>query len=89
MRKLEIRNAAHNTTTTTTPDSEMRISRSRMLRIRRSLCGFRGCSCGGNLGERGSSERQAIVDVDGTPYVFMADNDGGEFISMEIAEAAY
>ena len=83
MTKLTIKNAEHNTATTTTPNNEMRISHARMLRIRRTLCGCTGCSCGANLKERGSSTEHAIVDADGVPYTFIADEDGGgEFVSM-------
>ena len=42
------------------------LSKGQVKRIRRTLCGIDGCTCGGELGERGAQD-YAVVDIDTRP----------------------
>jgi hypothetical protein len=79
---VTIVNVFHNTKTTTRVPPNMRISKARVERLRRRLCGVKNCCCGGDLSERGSSGVPAIVDANGEYLMFAATADGGEFIHV-------
>lgn len=44
------------------------LSRAQVQRARHTLCGVSGCTCGGELGERGRQEH-AVIDLDTRPHV--------------------
>ncbi len=66
---LTISNVMHNTSTTCRVDRSLRVSERTVRRIKRTLC-VMGCSCGGDLGERGDAYTPAIVDSDGDELEF-------------------
>lgn len=71
--KITIRNSFHETTTTTKVGAGMRISKDRLRRIRRTLCGM-DCSCG-------DIYTATITDNDGNLMYFYDNMDGGgEFV---------
>lgn len=45
-----------------------RISRNAVLRSRSKLCGNRGCTCGGNFGERGRIPGQPVIELISLDY---------------------
>lgn len=75
--RILIRNTFHNTETYTDVGADLTITKDRRRGIRRRLCGMRGCTCGGDLSERGDSRRCAIGDRDGRPLMFTVDSSGG------------
>lgn len=58
-----LRNDFHNSEVTLRAVAGQELSLSQVLRARRILCGIEGCTCGGNLGERGPQDVE--VDVIG------------------------
>lgn len=72
MKTYTFTNDFHNTSATVCPVaiSEGRfagyhkVSRSTMLRTRRQLCGFAGCTCGGQFGERRGGAYLYVVNED-------------------------
>lgn len=53
-RPITIRNDFHNTKTWV--DASRPMTREKVARIRRKLCGTKGCKCGDSLGGRGPQE---------------------------------
>lgn len=58
-----IRNDFHETWATVRVAEDGKLSPSQIKRIRNALCGIKGCTCGGNLSERGRQE--VMIDVYG------------------------
>ena len=59
MKTITIRNDYHNTTARVRcheGERETMLRRATVLRIRRALCGFGCCTCGGVLGQRGRQD---------------------------------
>lgn len=48
-----------------------RIAARTIRRLRQELCGADGCTCGGNLGERGGVRLSVIGESYGTLYVML------------------
>ncbi len=71
MKTIILSNSFHNTEATVRPVEITsgrfcglhKISRKTALRLRRELCGFDGCVCGGTFGERGGAKLD-VVDED-------------------------
>lgn len=58
---ITITNDFHNSSVTLRVNLGQWLSKSQIQRARNTLCGISGCTCGGNLSERG---RQAVeIDV--------------------------
>jgi len=57
------------------------LSKATAQRVRRTLCGVRGCTCGDVLGTRGLQRSQ-----DGRTILVMAQPDGGAFLEFLRAE---
>ena len=57
---ITIRNTFHGTHYRARPQRGIRLAPRTVRRIRRALCGIDGCTCGGDLSERGD-----ITDSDG------------------------
>lgn len=72
--KITITNDFHNTAASLNIEIGKPLSASQIARARRTLCGIDGCTCGGNLGERGAQNVQ--IDVRGYR------NDGGLDIAV-------
>jgi hypothetical protein len=53
MIKLTLVNNFHNTETTIHVPESGKLTATQVRRARRALCGVHGCTCGGELGERG------------------------------------
>jgi hypothetical protein len=53
MIKLRLVNNFHNTETTIHVPESGKLTATQVRRARRALCGVTGCTCGGELGERG------------------------------------
>lgn len=51
-----LRNDFHGSEVTLRAGAGQELSLSQILRARRTLCGITGCTCGGNLGERGPQD---------------------------------
>ena len=66
---ITLKNDFHNTECRIRPGAK---SRAQVRRIRRKLCPYPDCTCGGNLGERGS-QRQP----DGRQIMIEPASDGG------------
>jgi hypothetical protein len=64
MNTITLRNDFHNSEVTLRAVAGQELSLLQVLRARRILCGIKGCTCGGNLGERG----QQAVEVDVIGY---------------------
>ena len=62
MTTITITNSIHNTEATVRL-RDGRISRSQIQRLRRTLCGIAGCTCGA-LSRDGGAEAQAIIEAD-------------------------
>ena len=85
--KIIIRNAFHGTTTSTNVrDGSLVISAEKVRRIRRTLCGHKGCTCGGDLSERGNSEMYAVEDYNGDPMAVRIFTSGGEAVFQYVSE---
>lgn len=66
--KITILNDFHNSEyTLRVPALPARLSAGQVRRCRRALCCIPGCTCGGNLGERGSQEVEVYV-ADGEAF---------------------
>ena len=59
-----IRNDFHNSSTTARVGDSGELRPWQIKRIRKALCGISGCTCGGNLGERGPQD----CDIDFRGY---------------------
>ena len=59
-----LRNDFHNSEVTIRAERGQELTLSQVLRARRALCGITGCTCGGNLGERGPQ----AVEVEAIGY---------------------
>lgn len=57
---IRLRNDFHNTSVTLRPAADGTLSAGQVARAKRTLCprARAGCTCGGNLGERGPQEQQ-------------------------------
>jgi len=74
--KMVFRNDFHNTIATArapmVAPSTYRLNPWQAKRIRRALCGVKGCTCGGDLGERGMGYIHTVKHDDGTvDFVFV------------------
>lgn len=63
MSKFTISNDFHNSTATVKIALGAWLSKSQIARVRAQLCGISGCTCGGNLSERG--KQSVEIDVAG------------------------
>jgi hypothetical protein len=63
MSTITLRNDFHGSEVSIRATVGQELSLAQVLRARRILCGISGCTCGGNLGERGP--QSAEVDVIG------------------------
>ena len=72
--KITLTNNFHHTEATLNIGVGKSLSASQIARARRALCPVAGCTCGGNLGERG--QQSVKIDVRGCR------NDGGLDIAI-------
>lgn len=59
-----LRNSFHGTTVSLRAEYGQELSHSQIRRARNTLCGVNGCTCGGNLGERGSNPEVEVLGYD-------------------------
>lgn len=59
---ITLRNDFHNTEVNTRI-RDTRLTRRQLDRIRRSLCGIKGCTCGDSLGSRGPQDDPESVEL--------------------------
>lgn len=62
---ITLTNDFHGTSVNLRPDGAGQLSVSQVARARRTLCGVKGCTCGGDLGERGPGNPSVCVYPDG------------------------
>ena len=63
--KITLTNSFHNTEASMTIPANGMISGSVVRRVRRELCGIKGCQCGGNFGERGGYVPEVVGVTEG------------------------
>ncbi len=78
MKTVTLENTYHNTMIRARVG---RISRATANRIRRTLCGCQGCTCGGPLGERGAQQQP-----DGSRLAITDEPDGEAWIGIVTRE---
>lgn len=66
---ITLTNDFHGTSVNLRPDDSYTLSALQVARARRALCGIKGCTCGGDLGERGSDNPSVCVRPDGRAEV--------------------
>jgi hypothetical protein len=64
---ITITNDFHNSEARCRPTDSGWLTHRQVRRIRRTLCGIDGCTCGGTLSERGRQEYE-VCDVDTRPH---------------------
>ena len=79
---VTLRNDYHGTVARVATVDGGRLSQSQVNRIRRRLCGLGGCTCGGNLSERGPQPGLVVdADQDGKVWIWFSERrameDGG------------
>lgn len=75
--KVKLTNDFHNTSVTlhlkgSAEDMRcgMYLSDHQIKRARKTLCGVKGCTCGGKVGERGKQNIDVAYEYDGMIYVY-------------------
>lgn len=60
---ITLKNDFHNSSISIRAELGQWLSKSQIARARKALCGITGCTCGGNLGERGKQSVQVDAEA--------------------------